>query len=1024
MATINWNEQVKEAYTRLKSYVYYDNFNLILRSRLAQFEGNHDFQDRLNQLASALREYENNPKKIPKRLAAYIKSIEFISLPKTVEPGSSISLKELGILTNVDDGEKSVVIKKNNYLIDSQIEIHLIATLWIQLEGVLLAKKIDKDSYGYHLLTNSDKNQLISKKLTFTPYFEKYQLWRDKGLNVAKSIIEEGNDVTLLSLDIKSFFPSSLIDFKTLKSRILELNGSGLLTDLLKKISAEYNWKIHKKRTRKLPLPIGLISSGVIANWYLTPVDKKIKDSLAPAYYGRYVDDIFIVLSNVKPPNPENSADFKNIEQKYKHKNSYAANYESQKRIKEILYKKFLIDQLFPGKHAVLKASDINPDIISFSPPYQNLEIQTQKLRIFYFNPDWPLALLNKFAKTLKENSSAFWFLPEEEDLKDTFEEKAFDLHYEDSFNKFRSVVDVKSSKYGASVFLAKRIKLRLLAHDSDDESTVKEIKRFFNGPNRIELFGLWEKVFTYFVVSENFDEFEMFYEKCLISIEAITYNNQENAFNTNKTSISLLKKTLFRHLKSSASLAISLNPKIINPKKKSLIDEFKVIKKEYLPHYRKAMLYRHHYLVYTFLSITEYGQSVDTNLLIKDPLFKKLNLHQLKVPFDKKPQDLFWLIPRFIYVQEICLLQFYELILKGKKKESSEPLFSLKDEQPYSIASIFNLAQKLNQKKYEFKDIIDLDPRYAKHNENEKDTIQVQKVNFKKDLLQNSSDEHTLSVGLANIKIFREDIIEAISNESIISRKKRKKILHVLNEAEKIKSEVLILPETCIPLQWLYQMSDEARRKNRAMIFGLEHFTVKQFSFNIGVTILPFEWQGVKDSLIIPRLKNHYSHNESCVIKSYGLKIPKRLPALYHIFKWKGVHFSMYNCFELADIVHRSLFRSKIDVLFAVEYNKDVNYFSNVVESSSRDIHCYVVQSNSRDYGDTRIIQPASTIKMNPARVKGGENDVVLLGILDIKKLRKFQEQRFKCDEANTMFKPTPPDFNHELVTKRLREN
>ena len=40
------------------------------------------------------------------------------------------------------------------------------------------------------------------------------------------------------------------------------------------------------------------------------------------------------------------------------------------------------------------------------------------------------------------------------------------------------------------------------------------------------------------------------------------------------------------------------------------------------------------------------------------------------------------------------------------------------------------------------------------------------------------------------------------------------------------------ILPETAVPFEWLYAYSDEARRKQRAFIFGLEHFTINNFCF------------------------------------------------------------------------------------------------------------------------------------------------------------------------------------------------
>lgn len=46
------------------------------------------------------------------------------------------------------------------------------------------------------------------------------------------------------------------------------------------------------------PIPIGMLSSNIIANWYLRTFDEKVNKYVKPAFYGRYVDDILIVLEN------------------------------------------------------------------------------------------------------------------------------------------------------------------------------------------------------------------------------------------------------------------------------------------------------------------------------------------------------------------------------------------------------------------------------------------------------------------------------------------------------------------------------------------------------------------------------------------------------------------------------------------------------------------------------------------------------------------------------------------------------
>ena len=77
------------------------------------------------------------------------------------------------------------------------------------------------------------------------------------------------------------------------------------LNRLLKRIFKKYHEVIkselsvtHNECKDKEILPIGLTSSSILSNWYMIDFDEKIQKILKPIYYGRYVDDILIVLPN------------------------------------------------------------------------------------------------------------------------------------------------------------------------------------------------------------------------------------------------------------------------------------------------------------------------------------------------------------------------------------------------------------------------------------------------------------------------------------------------------------------------------------------------------------------------------------------------------------------------------------------------------------------------------------------------------------------------------------------------------
>ena len=116
----------------------------------------------------------------------------------------------------------------------------------------------------------------------------------------------------------------------------------------------------------------------------------------------------------------------------------------------------------------------------------------------------------------------------------------------------------------------------------------------------------------------------------------------------------------------------------------------------------------------------------------------------------------------------------------------------------------------------------------------------------------------------------------------------------------------------------------------------------------------------------------------------------------LTSFFGWHNVWFPVYCCFELASIQDRAIFQEYADMVVAVEWNKDVPYYSNIIESLSRDLHCYCVQVNSSDYGDSRIVAPKDSVSKDIIKTKGGQNSCILVDTIDIKSLRDFQMRIF----------------------------
>jgi hypothetical protein len=124
------------------------------------------------------------------------------------------------------------------------------------------------------------------------------------------------------------------------------------------------------------------------------------------------------------------------------------------------------------------------------------LQLQQSKCILQYFDARHSIAGLEKFQKKLEENGSDFLLLPVDE-ADNSMEDVAYELLYEGSVNKFRSVKGVAENRYELAKHLARQTILHLLTDDPPDRKVSRGLQKFFKGRSAIEFFDLWERVFT-----------------------------------------------------------------------------------------------------------------------------------------------------------------------------------------------------------------------------------------------------------------------------------------------------------------------------------------------------------------------------------------------------------------------------------------------------------------------------------------------------------------------------------------------
>jgi hypothetical protein len=496
----------------------------------------------------------------------------------------------------------------------------------------------------------------------FKPYPKQYQKWRDDSIKVAREHLEKGENILLLNLDIKDFFYSVRIDRREIETHLsdrIEFKSMNNLYLIFGKIHEIFTEKLSMQykspydfskevydsggRIQFYILPIGLLSSFILANDYLKSFDDRIIKKSKPVYYGRYVDDILMVIANPQIPNDkiEDSIDELNFNfASYKkwlteselHDSTEMLSEEKHENLSDL--EQFVLRNFYP----VITLID-TPDFLSSSPVDKNkkdrlfklngfprLYCQSEKTVLHYFDKDESSLVIDKLKRDIEEKSSEFRNYRDAEG-EEHFEESAYHLLYDGSNGKIRTLKDYKEDKFGLSVYLSKRIFNALRRADKISDKEADKIVIFFRGCNALSLYSLWERVFVFLLVNNKAHEYVKFYLNCAEAIKGI--NCSEKSF------ISALEyqENVFEYLDCAHELTLSLHPLFIseiNKVKQTFEFSFNSLKTDhpffsqkfnptdetsfFIRRFRDSNLLRHHYTTQPLLTYTKINKNPNRN--------------------------------------------------------------------------------------------------------------------------------------------------------------------------------------------------------------------------------------------------------------------------------------------------------------------------------------------------------------------------------------------------------------------------
>ena len=933
------------------------------------------------------------------------------------------------------------------------VKTHILSALWINMVGHKFDSCLsESDVYGARLKrlkgegANKEKPFNLAGIGSFKPYYQPYQQWRNDGLSAIRSELEHKRPVIAVSLDLKSYYhtidPSFIAELK-FQEKI------GLVEDkVLSKTEQEFTKKIVRllkewgkaasdfsksltTSAKAMPsgLVMGLTVSRVISNVLLCKWDKLIREELAPVHYGRYVDDMFIVLHDGgKIHDTKSFMSFLSERLKFEYRNR---------------------------EKPVLKPDDKNSELWSIDLPKYYLketkiQFQSTKQKLFILEGEAGLDLVDSIEQEMYKLSSEHRLMPSIDQFEQTTAAKVLIAaeSSSESADTLRRADGLTLHRLSWSIQLRQ---VETVARDIPPSGWVKERKEFYQFahdhilcPEKIlnhytylpRLLSLaislkdWEDANK--IVTATFD--------ALDNLIAHLKNNQ-NSGNINGVEKCIFNDELWNELYK------SLAHSFIDSAAKAYPTEFKNEAasnsvKKLARVFMKTLTER-----FSFENDEFFSSYIDNGFYEVAPKLQKSDL--AKIPY-KVIQHLH----AFIKENE----ENTQLI-----SEQKEILSTLSEDGFLNATHLIKFLAKTQNKRlrrggnlvyenispfvfptrpYTSSEIVELAPecigKNAKKNSSSIKMLAkyisvlrgawvspnlldppVTPSKPSKNIKIGNGNANKVLVAVASLATKETSWEKSACDRPDRSLERYKQICELINNviSSKPKPEYLFLPELSLPLKWVDSISSRLIGVGINLIAGTEYrHSSNNKLISEACLVLKDNRLGYPHWTKIWQQKIEPAPSEDeTLTRIFGKtwQPSKKSKWLKPVYNHNGFHFGVMVCSELQNSKTRVAFQGKVDALAVLSWNKDLDTFSTLIEAAVLDIHAYTIFVNNRQYGDSRVRAPAKqSFRRDLARIKGGENDFFVTVSLDIKSLREFQNRAKRWPVDTDLFKPVPEGF------------
>lgn len=940
---INKNKTMLQgAYRKLKSYYYYNKSFILMRQKIADFENvPQTMEETFNKLSYLL--CHPRAKNSQSYINELINNIDFYVVPKKFV---SENFTKSSIISNTLPRDKKM--KSVNFFINAPIEIHILDALW----AVYLAKM----DYDNGILSRAAYGNTINKpalfvgdeinyesRILFNRYFIKYSDWRNGAFEALEKQYGNNRDSVLISLDIKSYYYSVSFPFNKLKQYFGDhciLQKIKKLTNIIEKVYSKYYFTVapyrsdlSKNSKHQYPLPIGLFSSMILANVYLCNFDKQITQHPKVKYYGRYVDDLLIVVDKTVNKNEVTET---------------------------------ILDDIFI-KSDILK-KEANRYLLNTQ---KNLYVQSDKIKLIYIDHTESKAIIDIYNDTIRVIPSQMDPLPITDMNLSNFDEVAYSVENLTKEKKIRDigVVGVDSFKVAKYFAILPRqySQIKIERNSKDIYLAIEHIEKFFAGSQCVEFYSNWLNYMYFLVITERNKSLHSFISSVKKQITELKGEFLDSSLYKRKTSLNKkVKEFMLQYLNTCLHLSLCINSDFARKHFNSNWNEARK--------YIWANVFDHSFVTFPLSNYLDYNDDIS---------FCKMTLNDI-ADYPKPIENDFkfkW-SPRFIHYDELMLLLFYHY--HNQNRFGAQYKYE-RD----SLVNKFAAVNHLKSKPF----------KIYTPNENLDKEYLVRPIFVPDNGYYIPKKVH---VAIGSINITEEQCVAPFNSRwANISFAEKETFFDILRDVfkhfpkERNETKFLVLPELCFPFYWFGDLIRFAKRTQIAIITGLQYLgDDNNRQYNYLATILPFVSgnQKYNNAFVYIREKNDYSPIEFKAFAKMGYECKNREQAEYPIFNWKGIRLAPMICYELTDIVARANLKGKCDFITASVFNPDTTYFSNIIDSTVRDLHAFVIQANTSFYGDSRVTGPYDRDSKDILKVKGGDNDHVVIGTIEFSKYKNYQ--------------------------------